>query len=87
MRLLFTHVSLERCEAESTRLEKMLRERIAREGIPAVDLIGPAPCFVERIRGRYRWHLVLRGSNPVSVLEGGNLPMGWQVDVDPVSLL
>jgi primosomal protein N' (replication factor Y) len=87
VRLLFTHVSLERCEAESTRLEKMLRERIAREGIPAVDLIGPAPCFVERIRGRYRWHLVLRGSNPVSVLEGGNLPMGWQVDVDPVSLL
>jgi primosomal protein N' (replication factor Y) (superfamily II helicase) len=50
-------------------------------------VIGPAPCFVERIRERHRWQLVLRGASPSSLLESGDLPRGWQVDVDPVSLL
>ena len=27
---------------------------------PAVDIIGPAPCPVERIKQRWRWHLLLR---------------------------
>jgi primosomal protein N' (replication factor Y) len=50
-------------------------------------MIGPAPCFIERIRGRYRWQIVLRGPDPARVVAGLPLPIGWQVDVDPVSLL
>lgn len=87
VRLLFTHVNAEQCARETQRLANQLRDRIARQGLPELDVIGPAPCFVERIRGRYRWHLVLRGTSPASVLESGDFPQGWQVDVDPVSLL
>ncbi|HWA56817.1 MAG TPA: primosomal protein N' [Gemmatimonadales bacterium] len=27
----------------------------------AVDVLGPAPCAIGRIKGRWRWHVVLRG--------------------------
>lgn len=87
VRLLFTHVNVKKCAAETERLANQLRDRITRQGIPDLDVIGPAPCFIERIRGRYRWQLVLRGASPASVLESRDFPQGWQVDVDPVSLL
>ena len=34
----------------------------------------------------WRWHLVLRGADPVTLLDGGLEPP-WSVDVDPESLL
>lgn len=87
VRLLFTHVSARKCEEESERLQQLLMSRRLRLGIADVDMIGPAPCVIERIRGRYRWQLVLRGQDPARLLADSPLPMGWQVDVDPVSLL
>ena len=87
VRLLFTHVSARKCEAESEQLQQLLHSTVARLGIADVDMIGPAPCFIERIRGRYRWQIVLRGQDPVKLLAQVRLPLGWQVDVDPVSLL
>jgi primosomal protein N' (replication factor Y) len=87
VRLLFTHTSAKKCEAESEKLQQLLHSTMARLGIADVDMIGPAPCFVERIRGRYRWQIVLRGPAPGNVLADLSLPLGWQVDVDPVSLL
>ncbi|HUF14043.1 MAG TPA: primosomal protein N' [Longimicrobiales bacterium] len=63
----------------------------------AVTLIGPAPCPIDRIRGRWRWHFLLRSPNasPLgrvgrALLEdypslGGDLRL--VLDRDPVSLL
>ena len=87
VRLLFTHASAARCEEESAKMRRLLTDRIARLGLPDVSVIGPAPCFYARVRGKYRWQLVLRGSNPTQLLEGLSLALGWRVDVDPVSLL
>ena len=87
VRLLFAHINLDECAKETERLASQVRDRIARQGVPDVDVLGPAPCFVERIRGRHRWQVILRGASPASVLESGDLTQGWQVDVDPVSLL
>ncbi len=56
------------------------------------SLVGPAPAFIQRIRGRWRWHLILRtppdtASSLTSLLEAlGPLP-GWIVDVDPAHVL
>jgi primosomal protein N' (replication factor Y) len=50
-------------------------------------LIGPAPAFMQRIRGRYRWHVVVRAPEVQRLLDAlGPLP-GWTVDVDPVNVL
>jgi primosomal protein N' (replication factor Y) len=75
-----------RCRMEAERMGRWLEAEIRRRGL-AADLIGPVPCFYGRIRGRYRWQIVLRGADPTSLLSDVALPWGWQVDVDPVSLL
>jgi primosomal protein N' (replication factor Y) len=87
IRLLYLNPSDERCREESERLHRLLVNRLARLGLPNLDLIGPAPAFLGRIRRQSRWQIVLRGRNPRALLEGIALPLGWRVDVDPMSLL
>ena len=87
VKLLFAHTSARKSQEEAEKLRWLLDTTIARLGVPGVDVIGPAPCFVGRIRGRYRWQIVLRGPDPTKLLAEVPLPLGWRVDVDPVSLL
>jgi primosomal protein N' (replication factor Y) len=75
-----------RCQAAARRLGQWLAAEIRRLGMQA-DLIGPAPCFYSRVRGRYRWQIVIRAADPISFLRDLALPREWQVDVDPMNLL
>jgi primosomal protein N' (replication factor Y) len=75
-----------RCRAEANRLGRWLSAEIRRLGL-AADLIGPAPCFFSRVQGRYRWQIVIRTPDPAPLLRDVALPWGWQVDMDPISLL
>jgi hypothetical protein len=44
------------------------------------------PCYTRKLYGRFRWQIILRGPNPVPLLQG--LPLrGWIVEVDPPNLL
>lgn len=62
---------------------------------PGVTLLGPAPCPVSRIKGWFRWHLLLKG--PARDLGrlvryaaprlAGSRPIRVAIDRDPVSLL
>lgn len=62
-----------------------LRERAVERGA-RVTVVGPAPAYVARRGGRWRFNVVLRGDDPAALLEGG-LEAPWSVDVDPESLL
>ena len=56
-------------------------------GSPLVhEVLGPVPAYVARRAGRWRFHLVVRGPDPVGVIEKDPGPP-WSVDVDPESLL
>ena len=90
-RLLFEHTNPAYAQREATTVAARLRAYCAREGLGEVDVIGPAPAYPPRVRGRYRWHLVLRVpvGAPVdlpALLASFAPPPGWRVDVDPVSL-
>ncbi len=75
------------CQREAERMRKVLTlERDAR-GVSPLSLIGPAPAFIHRLRGRYRWQIILRGTELPSFLSAITFPPGWTVDIDPVSLL
>jgi primosomal protein N' (replication factor Y) len=53
-------------------------------------MIGPVPSFFAKLGGYYRWQIILRGPNPVSVLRqeaAARWLMDWRVEVDPISLL
>ncbi|GAB4542344.1 MAG: hypothetical protein Kow0063_34230 [Anaerolineae bacterium] len=86
-RLVFIGSSARRAQREAEQMATTLRSYIARQGIPAVEVIGPAPCFYHRLRGQYRWHILVRASEPETVLGPISLPPGWRVDVDPMDLL
>jgi primosomal protein N' (replication factor Y) (superfamily II helicase) len=64
----------------------------------AVTIIGPAPCPVERIKNRWRWHAVLKAEHPADLTRVGRyfmrkvaMPNAGQLrvtfDRDPVALL
>ncbi len=72
-------------EREAAAMAEVLRDR-ARERGARVTVIGPAPAYIARRADRWRWNVVLRGDDPVALLEGG-LEAPWSVDVDPESLL
>jgi len=84
--LIYVHADYERCQRETRKMHQRLKERIDSEGLE-IDLIGPSPMFFGKVRGRFRWQIILRGSNPILPLAGLPLPQGWTVDVDPIGLL
>lgn len=85
VRLLLREVSVRKAQDEAERMAAILQKRIDQAESTAA-LIGPAPCFFERVRGLYRWQIVLRGRDPVPLIPEA-IPAAWSVDVDPVSLL
>jgi primosomal protein N' (replication factor Y) len=87
VRLIHVGTNDEAGQRAAEELHRVLTLKIARLGIPELDLIGPSPAFFHRLRGKFRWQLTLRGRDPVALLRGMRLPVGWRVDVDPVSML
>jgi len=85
-RVVAVDADVQRCREAAEDVADMLQERL--EGRPdAASLIGPAPCFFARHRGRSRWQVVLRAPDPAALLRGLPFPPNCWVDVDPVSLL
>jgi primosomal protein N' (replication factor Y) (superfamily II helicase) len=62
-----------------------LRARAVRSGAQ-VAVLGPVPAYVARRAGRWRFHVVLRGEDPLGLL-GADPGPPWSIDVDPESLL
>lgn len=52
-----------------------------------IELLGPTPAFVAKIRGVYQWQLVMRTGDMERMLDGLPVPPGWSVDIDPESML
>ncbi len=86
VRLLYTHTNNERCRREASRMLNALHEERDAQGIGNVTFIGPSPAYVPRVRGRYRWQLVVQGPDPLAVISKVPIPSGWTVDVDPLGL-
>ena len=83
-RLVFAHASAAFALEEASRMRDALR-RVA-SGLPDADVLGPAPPRAARVRGRHRRALLLRAPDPAAVLREAEIPPGWSVDIDPVTL-
>ena len=84
--LIYSHKNDTLCQREAERMKRLLIEEREAKGIDDLSLIGPAPAFIHKLRGRFRWQLVLRGSELSSFLSQIPIPQGWTVDIDPVGL-
>jgi primosomal protein N' (replication factor Y) len=87
VRMTYAHSTEAYAQKQAAAMAQRLRRKAEREGTPNVDVLGPAPGYVPRVRGRWRWNIIVRGNEPARLLEDESLPPGWTVDVDPVSLL
>lgn len=87
VRLTYAHTGASYSQEQAAAMARHLTDERDRRGLPNLDILGPSPAFIPRVRGRWRWNVVLRGSDPVELIRAMPLPRGWTVDVDPASLL
>ena len=92
-----------RCEGERLDATERVAEALAAAARAAaakgVEILGPAPAPLERLRGRFRWQLLLRGSSGASIRSAARAASDATrrqaraagvrvvVDVDPYSML
>ena len=79
------------------RIAEDARDVAVRNSLADIDVVGPAPCPIDRIRGRWRWHFLLKSDRPAALgslirhlahhhaQPGGGLRL--EIDRDPEALL
>ncbi len=85
--MIYQDVNANMCQRQAVATARELRRKADAQGLTDVEIIGPAPGIPSRLRGRFRWHLVLRGRNLQRFLEDTPIPRGCTVDVDPAHVL
>ena len=86
-RVLFRFTDFYKTQKEAEEGARRIKKILAENDLSGTDIIGPAPCFFTRLDRYYRWHLLLRGPNPLTALRDLKLERGWQIDIDPVDVL
>jgi primosomal protein N' (replication factor Y) len=84
--LVYSHTSEAKCQRQAEMMKRLFSQEIDARGA-AIELIGPAPAFIHRLRGRFRWQIILRGSDLSEFLSPLTFPQGWTVDIDPLGLV
>jgi primosomal protein N' (replication factor Y) (superfamily II helicase) len=89
---------LDEVEKKARRLAATLQDTMARSstGREQIEILGPAPAPIEKLRNRYRWQLLLKGKQSSALLDLAKraretLPRSRSVrlhiDVDPYNML
>lgn len=91
----FSSTSAKEVEAEACRAAKTLRE-LKQQLQLRVDILGPAPAPLTRIRGRYRWQLLLKSVQRSGLhrllgqfrnIHKPSAVVRMAIDIDPLELL
>ena len=95
--LVFSGASEPRVQEAAQSALQWLENLLKAQRLDSIHLVGPAPCPIDRIRNRWRWHLLLKsqdGSPLGRVLryfalkfEPPATDLRTEIDRDPVSLL
>jgi primosomal protein N' (replication factor Y) len=89
IKLSFRHSNKIKASYEARILgEKLKMAIVQRKMDKTVKLLGPSPAFIEKERGLYAYHIVLKilpEQRPDEVLRF--VPSNWIIDVDPKSIL
>lgn len=87
IRLLYSSENAQDARTASEQFGAQLHDRIRREGILNAEVIGPAPAFFQKLRGRYRYQILLKGNGADELLSAYPPPPHWRIDVEPIDLL
>jgi primosomal protein N' (replication factor Y) len=84
-RLEYRHRDPLKAESEAKRVLTVLEQKLKTEH-RSQTTVSAVPCFFAKVDGVYRWQVILRGPEPVTLLQGLRLD-DWRVEVEPISLL
>jgi primosomal protein N' (replication factor Y) len=77
----FTHRDDGEAEIEVRREAERLSGTLGGEA--GLDVLGPTPAFMHRLRGEYRWQITVRGTDIERAFPHLPKARGWSIDVDP----
>lgn len=86
VRLEIRRTNASQAEGEAKELAARIQNWLESEKRKTTQMIGPVPPFYSRLKGLYRWQIILRGPDPQSLLAGRKLG-DWRVEVNPTNLL
>ncbi len=86
-RLLLWERHPKKAQEKAQQMAAALRSRAKALDQDPAEVLGPAPAFFARYQGYYRWQILVRAPDPARLLRGMDIPFGWRVDVDPMSVL
>ncbi|MBI3335546.1 MAG: primosomal protein N' [Candidatus Portnoybacteria bacterium] len=93
IKLTFTHRNESRAREESEVLYKKLQRQAVNCQLSIVNcqFLGPAPAFLAKLKGKYRYNILLKlKANEDRKLKANLLltvPPSWDVDIDPIDSL
>lgn len=85
-RLEYRHADNAKAEEEAHKLANKFKVKIEAEARHQTELIGPVPCFFAKENDAYRWQVIVRSPNPISLLQNVNLT-DWRVEINPSQIL
>lgn len=90
VKLIFQSYKFSEVEKESERLFNFLQDKLS-EIESGITITPPQDSFVSKVRGRFRKQILIKISDEKSFEKIktylGNLPAGWIIDVDPISII
>ena len=87
VKLVFSHKQAWRAEKQARDLAKNLKQIRIKLKLEA-EVLGPSPSFIPKLRGYWRWQIILRSKQRRAIDELlTKVPTDWKIDVEPEDLL
>ena len=80
----FGHRDPARAEREARAAAEHLSATIALLNLGDIEVLGPSPAFVYRLKDEFRFEVTLKGKDLHRVADGLPRGRGWSLDVDPM---
>ncbi len=60
---------------------------IEKEGFQSTRLVGPTPAYFSKVRGEWRWQILIKGPNPLALISNHQPSPEWIIEADPPVIL
>jgi primosomal protein N' (replication factor Y) len=85
-----------RKKSDGEKITKTIAGRVNRINLKGIEILGPSPAPIEKVRYLWRWHMILKGKNAKSLRQAASLVLERisdmkevkiDIDVDPLNLM
>jgi primosomal protein N' (replication factor Y) len=75
----------ERAASSAREAAELIATGLLKDGVEGIRVMGPAPAFIHRLRGEYRWQVTLKGLGLERARHLAPRGRGWSFDIDPAT--